>query len=580
MLKHAARSCAPMTTAALVAALLAGCASAPPPVTGGAPVLDCAQIASQFSHAGTRIASAESVAAGAIKLPGIAEPMPAHCLVKGAMHERVSVVDGKPYAIGFEMRLPAAWNGRFFYQANGGLDGFVTPAYGDILGGGPVSNGLLRGFAVISSDAGHAFDRSAPIGGGVFGRDPQARRDYGYNAVAQLTPMAKALIARYYGKPPARSYLVGTSNGGRHGFVTASRLPEAYDGILATAPGFNLPRAAVAQVWGAQQFAPLARKDEKTGLLDLSTALPAAQLGVLAQAVLQRCDALDGLADGWVGDVAGCQRTFDPERDIPACPPPPATTVAACLPTAQKAALARLFAGPQTAQGQPVYAPMVWDAGVRGRDWAQWKLVNSVGPRDAVALAFVFTVPPASPAVVTGQGSTLIDYALQFSLARDLARITATDAAFAESPMQMMTPPDPLMRDFVARGGKLLVAHGSADPVFSALDTMAWYERFRTAHGAKAAQHARLFLVPGMNHSRGGPATDQMDLLSALVRWVEQGQAPERVVAAARGPGAGVPNPELPAHWSPTRTRLLCPHPQVARYQGGDPERAESFACE
>ena len=561
------------------AALLTGCASTPPPVVGGTPQLDCAQLASQFKHPATRIASAEGVAAGTLKLPGIAEPMPAHCVVKGAMHERTSAVDGKPYAIGFEMRLPATWNGRFFYQANGGLDGFVTPAYGDILGGGPTSNGLLQGFAVISSDAGHAFDRSTPIGGGVFGIDPQARRDYGYNAVAQLTPMAKALIARYYGKPPGRSYLVGTSNGGRHGFVTASRLPEAYDGILATAPGFNLPRAAVAQVWGAQQFATLARKDEKTGLLDLTPALPSASLAVLAQAVLQRCDALDGLADGWVGDVAGCQRAFDPQRDVPACPPPPATTVAACLPAAQKDALTRLFAGPRTALGEAVYAPMVWDAGVRGRDWAQWKLVNSVGPRDAVALAFVFTVPPASPGMVSGQGSTLIDYALGFDLARDLPRIHATNASFTESPLQMMTPPDPLMPAFVARGGKLLVAHGSADPVFSALDTMAWHARFRAAHGTRADQHARLFLVPGMNHSRGGPAADQMDLLGALVRWVEQGQAPEQIVARARGPGANVPNPELPADWSPTRTRLLCPHPLVARYQSGDTERAESFAC-
>ncbi|MCB2071255.1 MAG: tannase/feruloyl esterase family alpha/beta hydrolase, partial [Ottowia sp.] len=237
-------------------------------MTGGTPAVSCNELAAQFSWPGLRIGSAEPVPDGAVKVPGIAQPMPAHCLVKGAMNERTGPVDGRPYAIGFEMRLPTAWNGRFFYQANGGLDGFVTPAYGDILGGGPPTNGLLQGFAVISSDAGHAFDRSTPIGGGSFGLDPQARRDYGYNAVAQLTPMAKALVARYYGKPPMRSYLVGTSNGGRHGFVTASRLPDAYDGILATAPGFNLPRAAVAQVWGAQQLAPLARKSDKTGLLD------------------------------------------------------------------------------------------------------------------------------------------------------------------------------------------------------------------------------------------------------------------------------------------------------------------------
>jgi feruloyl esterase len=143
-----------------------------------------------------------------------------------------------------------------------------------------------------------------------------------------------------------------------------------------------------------------------------------------------------------------------------------------------------------------------------------------------------------------------------------------------------MTPPDPAFREFVGRGGKLVVFHGTADPVFSALDTIAWLDAFQQAHGAAADRHARLFLVPGMNHSRGGPATDQMDLLDPLVKWVEQGEAPDAVLAQARGPGAAVPNPEVPAGWSPTRTRLLCPYPQVPRYKGsGDAESAASFVC-
>ena len=143
-------------------AALAGCAGTKPAVTGGAPVQNCAAVARNFHHPATRIVSAEAVAAGTLRLAGITEPMPAHCVVKGVMHERVSAVDGKPYAIGFEMRLPTAWNGRFFYQANGGLDGVIAPAYGDILGGGPRSNALLQGFAVISSDAGTRWTAAAP----------------------------------------------------------------------------------------------------------------------------------------------------------------------------------------------------------------------------------------------------------------------------------------------------------------------------------------------------------------------------------------------------------------------------------
>jgi hypothetical protein len=575
------KTAAALASAGLAALLLAGCTGLGPtvhPAAEGKPAIACDAIAASFRFAGTRIVSAQKVSGGELKLPGIAQPMPEHCVVKGLMNERTGPVDGKPYAIGFEMRLPTQWNGRFFYQANGGLDGFQTPAYGDILGGGPVSNGLLKGFAVISSDAGHAFDRSSSIGGATFGLDPQARLDYGYNAVAQLTPMAKALIRGYYGRPPDVSYLVGSSNGGRHGLVAASRLPQEYDGILVSTPGYRLPRAAVAQVWDAQQFARIARADPATGRPDLRTAFSPADMALLARNVLARCDALDGLADGIVADLQACQAAFDIARDVPTCAASAAPN-GQCLSGPQKTALAAVMAGPADKSGAPVYAGLPWDPGLAAQNWGEWKFINSVGPRDAIALAFVFTTPPASPDVVNGRGNSLIDYALGFSLESDLPKIFATHGPYAQSSWSLMTPPDPTLGAFVQRGGKLILFHGTADPVFSPLDSIAWLDGFRRAHGAAADQHARLFLVPGMNHSRGGPATDQLDMVDALVRWVEQGQAPDSVVAHARGPGTAVPNPELPAGWSANRSRLLCPYPQVARYRGGDSERAGSFAC-
>lgn len=575
-----------LSTVALLAGcllVLAGCSSTPSaPVrqaaVGAPAVLACDRLAASFSFANTRIVSAQAVDAGQVRLPGIAQAMPAHCVVKGLMHERTGPIDGKPYAIGFEMRLPTAWNGRFFYQANGGLDGFQTPAYGDILGGGQASNGLLKGFAVLSSDAGHTFDRSSPIGGATFGLDPQARLDYGYNAVAQLTPMGKALIRTYYGKLPDTSYLVGSSNGGRHGFVAASRLPQAYDGILVSTPGYRLPLAAVAQVWDAQQFATIARPNPATGRPDLRSAFSTADMALVSRSILARCDALDGLADGMVADLLACQAAFRVDRDIPGCAAGAASGT--CLSAGQKDVLARVLAGPKDKTGAAVYAGLPADPGIAGNDWAAWKFVNSVGPRDAIALGFVFVTPPASPAALTGQGNTLIDYALGFSLDTDLPKLSATSGPYRESAMDFMTPPDTRFGPFVANGGKMIVFHGTADPVFSALDTIAWHQRFRSAHGAAADRHARLFLVPGMNHSRGGPATDQMDMVDALVAWVERGQAPDAVVARARGAGSAVPNPEVPPSWSPTRSRLLCPHPQVPRYQGGDTETAASFRCQ
>ena len=146
-----------------------------------------------------------------------------------------------------------------------------------------------------------------------------------------------------------------------------------------------------------------------------------------------------------------------------------------------------------------------------------------------------------------------------------------------------MTPPDPARLDTLKnRGAKIIAYHGVSDAIFSFNDTKAWYEGLDGNNGGDAAAFARLYPVPGMGHCSGGPATDQFDLLTPLVAWVEQGVAPEQVIASARGTGnVGGVNADLPSDWSATRTRPLCPYPQVARYQGsGSPERAASFSCE
>lgn len=538
----------------------------------------CGSLATQITYPNLRITSADMVATGAVKRPGIVDAIPEHCVIKGTLNERISQVDGKKYAIGFEMRLPTQWNGRFFYQANGGLDGILQPAFGETLGGGPRSNGLTKGFAVISSDAGHVMEKVPGIGGGLFGIDPQARLDYGYNAVAQLTPMAKSVIAAYYGKRPDKSYVVGTSNGGRHGMVAAARDSGEYDGVLATAPGYRLPYAALTQILDAQQFAKVASKDAKTGRPDLNTGFTPADLSLVASKVLARCDALDGLKDGVVSDLVGCQKAFNVARDIPACSTKQAGQ---CLTTEQKAVLAAVFAGPKTRAGQPVYSAKAWDPGIAGKDWRTWKFVNAVGPRDPLSVGFVFSTPPISPKAMDGTGTSIIDYVMKYDLEKDGQRIFANNATYTQSSVEFMLPPEAeKMSKFVARGGKLLVAHGASDPVFSVLDTINWYEQFSTIHGEAAKDSARLFIVPGMNHSRNGPATDQYDMVDALVAWVEQGKAPESIIATARGKGSNLPNPEVPASWSPNRTRLLCAYPQIARYDGkGDPEVAASFSC-
>lgn len=544
--------------------------------------------AANFSYPGATITSATLVAAGQTEVAGATGALtvtnPEYCKVIGKLNERVSPVDGKTYAIGFEMRFPTAWNGRFFHQVNGGMDGSIVPAVGDILGGGEASSGLTKGFVTLSSNAGHAAEASA-IGGGVYGIDPQARLDYGYNAVAALTPMAKSLIKTYFGKKPDKSYMVGTSNGGRHTMVAASRLGDQYDGFLASAPGFNLPKAAVAQLWGAQQLATISTLGANARP-DITTSFSLADVQLVSSKIVAKCDALDGLVDNQVNNLLACQSTFNIQTDVPTCSGAPDGT---CLTYGQKAVLAKMHAGAENSAGTALYTKFLWSEGIGSSGWRTWKMSNSTGNRDPLSVAFVFMTTPVSPTVLTGAGTTLLDYALNwngtgFNVDTDAPKIFATNSTYTESAMSFMTPPDLTMSKMVANHGKMMLVHGSGDPVFSVNDTINWYDNsFKSRWGADTSSYARLFIVPGMGHSRGGPATDQYDMVDALVSWVEKGTAPASVTAKARGTGviaAGSVNTEVPATWTPGRTRLLCPYPAIAKYSGsGSTEDAANFSC-
>lgn len=557
-----------LTLAAVsAAALLAGCGGGSDP---GLPQLaaatpgtlkSCSDLAAQISFANTTITAAKAVAAGELTVAGT--PVRAHCQVTGEMFQRTSPVDGQRYAIGFELRLPNDWNGRFFYQANGGIDGSVVTATGGVNGGPGLNNALNMGFAVISSDAGH----TAAVGPN-FGIDPQARLDYGYQAVAKLTPMAKSAIQTAYGKAPDRSYFGGCSNGGRHTMVAAARYADQYDGFLVGNPGFNLPKAAIANIAGARIYNALS-----TTAGDLSTGFTTAERQLVSNAVLAKCDALDGATDGLVQDTAACQAAFNLERDVPTCS---GGRDGSCLSAAQKSGIAQLFSGPTTGGGAKIYTSFPYDAGLAGGGYGFWEFTAPL-VLDSGGVGMIWSAPPEDPATFNGPV-----FALTASLDAMVAKVNATTALYPESGMQLMTPPDPSNLSVLkGRGAKMMLYHGTSDPIFSSDDTTAWYDMLRKANGGDASNFARFYRVPGMNHCSGGPATDQFDMLTPLVNWVEKGVAPDTVAASVRGAGnAAGANADLPAGWSASRSRPLCPYPQVARYNGtGDVESASSFSC-
>ena len=221
------------------------------------------------------------------------------------------------YAIGFQVNLPSAWNGKLFFSGGGGTDGSIPNTTGTITDGEAV-NPLLLGYATASDDSGHNGSNSDSnnAGGAAFGLDEQARVDFGYNAIGVTKKLANGLISSYYAQAQKHSYFVGCSEGGREAMMVAQRYGDQFDGVVAGDPGSDLPKGWMAEAWNTQQFSAAAASQgffETTGpgagtTPLMNAAVQPAQWTALQQAVLDQCDATDGLVDGMVNKTCN----FDP----------------------------------------------------------------------------------------------------------------------------------------------------------------------------------------------------------------------------------------------------------------------------
>jgi hypothetical protein len=469
--------------------------------------------------------------------------LPAHCIVRGSANPHVGA-NGTRFAIGFEVRLPTQWSGRLSFQGGGGNDGNIGAATGNSTGGLPT---LARGFAVVSTDGGHTGGTAAS-----FGFDEQARIDHAYNAYDKSAVIAKALTSLYYGKNPDRSYFQGCSGGGRQGMMFTQRFPAYFDGVIAGAPAMRVATgASISAAWESQVYRSIAPTNAN-GQPILSQAFSNADLTLVGNAILQQCDALDGLADGSVNNYQACN--FDP--GVLQCT---GAKTPSCLAPEQVTALRTGFGGPRNSAGQPLYFDWAWDPGIANGGWRSWKLGSSTTAtpnsafvsliQDAIANEF-FTPPDPTFSI------------FDFNFDTDPARMLAEDAIYGAWQ-------DDRLSGFRANGGKLLIYHGIADPIFSVTESIDYMNRLWANNGgaAEGSTFARHFPVPGMVHCSGGPATDRFDSFAAIVDWVENGNAPDSLLAT----GAAFPG----------RSRPVCAYPKQARYAGsGDVNSASSFVCQ
>src|SRR5881296_1432115 len=271
----------------------------------------------------TSITLAQMVPAGAFTLPGTGPAAPQFSQLPTFCRVAATLTPSSDSDIKIEVWMPAAdWNGKFQAVGNGGWAGTISYSAG--VGGieRGMAQALMRGYVTASTDTGHTGNTAAPMLG-----HPEKLVDYAYRAVHEMTVASKAILAAFYGQPAILSYFNGCSTGGRQALIEAQRYPSDFDGIIAGAAANPKTHLDAWRIWMAQAMF----KDE-------ASYIPSSKYPMIHQAVVAKCDALDGVKDGLIEDPTQCH--FDPK--ILQCK---GADGAACLTAAQVAA-ARVIMSP------------------------------------------------------------------------------------------------------------------------------------------------------------------------------------------------------------------------------------------
>lgn len=502
-------ACAPQSEAPVIE-------TAAMPTSGGS----CEDLA-KLSLPNAAITTAEAAGAGVGALPAPpagAQPagppqldiskLPAFCRVAA------SLMPSADSDIRIEVWMPAQeWNGKFLGTGNGGASGSIGYA--------ALADGLRRGYATAATDTGHrggAADYSFALG------HPEKVTDNAWRAVHEMTVTAKALVKGYYAAAPKLSYWSSCSTGGRQGLKEAQRFPEDYDGIVAGAPAYAWP--------GLQTWSMLLQQ----AMTDKAKGLPPAKLSVLKEAAIKACDAADGIADRIVNEPDKC--SFDPA--VTQCKSADGKD---CLTKSEVEAARRLYAGVVNPQDPSMNFPSSNPGSETG--WA------ALGGAMKIGESYFRDVVHGDPNWT----------AAKFDLPADMALARKVDAG-------EMDASSPDIAAFQARGGKLILYHGLTDGLIPSGSTVNYYRSLEAKDAAGTAANVRMFLMPGVDHCRGGEGPSSADFLGALEQWVEQGTAPEMVTASGNLPGGEI------------RTRPLCAYPNVAKYSGsGSTDEAANFSC-
>jgi feruloyl esterase len=473
---------------------------------------------------------------------------PAYCRVLG----RIAPLDPAAPPILFQVNLPAHWNGRSVQYGGGGFNGTLITGLGLV----PASRynsptPLAQGYVTVGTDSGHQTAPGQPPQ--AFALNDEALLNFAHASYKKVRDVSVALAIRAYGSPPNKLYFVGSSEGGREGLTMAQRYPDAFDGIFSRVPVIH---------WTGLQFA-----GTRNGIATMGDAwLRPAQTQLVHDAVLKTCDAQDGLADGIVADPVACKARFD----VASLRCAAGASGDACLSEAQVQAVKTLHSPYRlpyaVAHGQIEYPG--W--GVSGEATPAFA---STGGWNAWWLGRSAPTLPAKPdnSIAWVYGSGAVQYFYARDPAYDVRRFKPEEhAARVQQVSALMDSTDPDLSAFQRRGGKLIVLEHLADYAQSPYAGIAYVEAVKSRLGAGVTdQFLKLYAAPGVDHvGSGAPAN--VDMLPALVAWVEQGRVPAGLQLAEQ---------KVEAPFPVVRSRPLCEWPLWPRYRGGDATHAASFEC-
>ncbi len=425
--------------------------------------------------------------------------LPEYCRVLGIVRP----------ATNFELRLPAnEWNGKFYMTGCGAFCGRLDsdlPGFTNAL-----NHGLRRGYAAATMDGGHWG--SSRFDGRWAWNNRVAENDWGWRAVTETARVSKSLLASFYGRPQQKSYFAGCSTGGRMALMEAQRFPADFDGIIAGAPALDYTGLV------ATSFAWVVQANTRP---DGNEILDRRKVAGIAAAVTAACDAIDGRKDGLIDDPRACHWTPSSlacDRKRPD----------SCLTPDEVTVLEKWYAGPRSASGVPLYPGAI----PRGSEpyWPLWLTGNPANGNPALVplLARDFL---RYMAFQDDPGET---YDVRsFDFVTDPPRLSAMSRVYDAI--------DPDLRAFAARGGKLIVYHGWADPIVTPFRTVRYLEDVQRSTGGagNTSDFMRLFMIPGFDHcglqAGPGPNDAGFDPLPALEDWVEHGVPPESIPASRRG---------------------------------------------